>query len=477
MRGNSHKIPAICFLGLASALARSQVAFEPIGPADVIWPLSVSGDGSTVIVSTNSGPVVVRGGITFALMGPGGSNHVPQIQLSYDGLSGTGWENTVANHYFLWRFDLPAIDIPGALFVGSPMIAPDGSRYYEGVRRWIQGSFWQPIAGLSGIVKPANNDIVAAYSNGQGGRWKPATGFQSIGSLPGGHPNSLLIQNISSDGNTIVGSSGTPYGPMAFRWTPDTGMMGLGYGPAGSSEAQGVSDDGSVIVGYAERPVYGLDPFIWTQSTGMIFLRDYLHQHGNFAVDGWLVISSPLWISGDAHAVVGMGVNPNQTNQMWRATLGNIGTPTVSGRIVFRGLDASASPPRQALVEFRNPATHGLVYQETGNVSLVGGFTVDSPRAKGPYDVSIKVTHWLRRSLPIDTSSGNVSGLSFRLVNGDCDGDNEVAIGDYAILSASFGHIRGDSSFLEAADLNGDDGVDIGDFAILSENFGRIGDD
>lgn len=66
---------------------------------------------------------------------------------------------------------------------------------------------------------------------------------------------------------------------------------------------------------------------------------------------------------------------------------------------------------------------------------------------------------------------------SFSLLNGDCDGDNEVTIGDYAILSSAFGSCEGDPNWDPRADLNCDGCVDIGDFAILSANFGQAGDD
>ena len=45
--------------------------------------------------------------------------------------------------------------------------------------------------------------------------------------------------------------------------------------------------------------------------------------------------------------------------------------------------------------------------------------------------------HWLRRTVgPVDTSS-NVTGVTLSLLNGDVDGDNEVAVGDYAELSGA----------------------------------------
>lgn len=98
--------------------------------------------------------------------------------------------------------------------------------------------------------------------------------------------------------------------------------------------------------------------------------------------------------------------------------------------------------------------------------------------APGSYDVTAKCNHWLRGKVAsVALTSAGASGVDFSLPNGDCDGDNEVAIGDYSLLSSAFGDCLGDPGYNAMADLNGDDCVDIGDFAILSANFGLLGED
>lgn len=103
--------------------------------------------------------------------------------------------------------------------------------------------------------------------------------------------------------------------------------------------------------------------------------------------------------------------------------------------------------------------------------------------ATGTINVAVKGSHWLRKvRTNISVAGGNAG--TFDQINGDCDGDNEVAIGDFALLSAAFGAYGGDPGLTPPdgnwnfeADLNGDNEIDIGDFAILSTNFGQIGDD
>jgi hypothetical protein len=116
----------------------------------------------------------------------------------------------------------------------------------------------------------------------------------------------------------------------------------------------------------------------------------------------------------------------------------------------------------------------GSTVVESQNVILgAGGAYSFVTHRTGTYSVACKGSHWLRK-LKTGVVLGSVA--NFALVNGDIDGDNEVAIGDYAILSTSFNSAPGDSSWNAEADLNGDDSVDIGDYAILSTNFGDVGD-
>lgn len=101
----------------------------------------------------------------------------------------------------------------------------------------------------------------------------------------------------------------------------------------------------------------------------------------------------------------------------------------------------------------------------------------------GNVNIAVKGSHWLQKTANNVSVAGGDAG-TFNLINGDCDGDNEVGIGDFAILSAGFGAYGGDPGFSQPdagwnfeADLDGDNEINIGDYAILSANFGQIGDD
>ena len=93
--------------------------------------------------------------------------------------------------------------------------------------------------------------------------------MEGLGDLPGGIFVSIA-QGISADGSVVVGWSSSTFGTEAFRWTESTGMQGLGELPGGGffSSAYGANYDGSVIVG-GSSSTFGTEAFRWTESTGM----------------------------------------------------------------------------------------------------------------------------------------------------------------------------------------------------------------
>jgi probable HAF family extracellular repeat protein len=96
-----------------------------------------------------------------------------------------------------------------------------------------------------------------------------ADDFSGLGFLPA---TSISTANgISADGTVVVGYSGL----QAYRWTESGGMVGLGFLPGQTfSNAIGVNADGSVVVGYSEfhGSSFGRRAFRWTQGGGMVSL-------------------------------------------------------------------------------------------------------------------------------------------------------------------------------------------------------------
>lgn len=147
----------------------------------------------------------------------------------------------------------------------------------------------------------------------------------------------------------------------------------------------------------------------------------------------------------------------------------------IEGQIIWQDLEASAKRPDYVNVEYRTQGSPVSLYTLTVGLQQDGTFRLPCPT--GNIDVSIKGSHWLQRTINVNATSADLTGLIFSMMNGDADGDNEVGIGDYAVLSSSYGTSVGDPNWDPNADFNGDEAVDIADYAILSANYGQIGND
>ncbi|MGJ8641551.1 MAG: autotransporter domain-containing protein [Opitutaceae bacterium] len=179
----------------------------------------------------------------------------------------------------------------------------------------------------------ADGSVVVGYSESTAGRqafrWKDDV-MDGLGFLEGG--DTSWASGVSADGSVVVGYSDSTAGYQAFRWK-DGVMEGLGfleggdYGnasgvsvvggsivlesgqstasrQASSSNASGVSADGSVVVGQSASTA-GYQAFRWTESANMQTLNQWLSDSG-VQTDG-LVFSNATGVSADGNVVVGYG--------------------------------------------------------------------------------------------------------------------------------------------------------------------------
>jgi probable HAF family extracellular repeat protein len=131
--------------------------------------------------------------------------------------------------------------------------------------------------------------------------------FIGLGDLPGADFSSIA-NGVSADGSVVVGRGsafvtmhGEPISNVeAFRWTQGDGMVDLGDLPGGpyGHGASGVSADGSVVVGSSvnRAPVPNVQAFRWRQSTGAVGLGD---------LPGGYSYSSAAGVSANGSVIVG----------------------------------------------------------------------------------------------------------------------------------------------------------------------------
>jgi probable HAF family extracellular repeat protein len=140
--------------------------------------------------------------------------------------------------------------------------------------------------------------------------------FQGLGTL---NAQDSEANAVSADGLVVVGWSS-----VAFRWTEQTGMVQVG--PANeTSIAHGVSADGSVITGYFQP--WNLEAFRWTAATGPVPLGMAPFVDPNAP---WNVAYA---VSGDGLITVGTSSSrfPTNTGEAFRWTAAQ-GMQQLNGR-------------------------------------------------------------------------------------------------------------------------------------------------
>ena len=157
-------------------------------------------------------------------------------------------------------------------------------------------------------------------------RWLITGNPLGLGILPG--YASSNARGISGDGSTVVGYSsisGTLH-QQAFRWTSSAGMVGLGVVPGDIlSSAYAANRDGSVIVGYSATANRD-QAMRWTASTGMVSLG-FLPGGTNSNATG--VSADGLVIVGDSYY---RGSGTNSQPFVWTASGGMVGLGFLPGR-------------------------------------------------------------------------------------------------------------------------------------------------
>ena len=120
-------------------------------------------------------------------------------------------------------------------------------------------------------------------------RWTRTGGFQSLGDINGQTTRSYAL-GVNADGSIIVGRAEQPDNVQAFRWTGASGMVGLGEK---TSELSAVSADGTIGAGRFHETAAAT----WSPANGWS------------AIPGADDTSNALGISADGSVIVGVNQN------------------------------------------------------------------------------------------------------------------------------------------------------------------------
>ncbi|MEX2139860.1 MAG: hypothetical protein WD894_11400 [Pirellulales bacterium] len=334
------ELPSLLVFGLSIALASDLAGgqtFNPLGLTNS-YALDVSNDGTVIGFTGNN--VLSRQLFRWT----------PNETILLDA--------SVPSAAAIVETDGAAISADGSTIVGTYRTSGDGFQAF----RWTSPGGYQLLGDFPGGGRPdshgfdVNEDGTVVVGAGQFSdrtaafRWTPATGLQDLGDgvAHAISPNAQYIvgQTIhagtgavrwTSDGqrnglpmlpgsrsssaravaNNGISAGFNTFGAMmsarsqAVRWT-DEGVMSLGTFPGAlpihSTSALGISVDGTAIVGTAEVPAGdGEVPtraFYWSETTGMVDLRDLLIGLGATGLDDW-VLTRANAVSDDGLTIVG----------------------------------------------------------------------------------------------------------------------------------------------------------------------------
>ncbi len=196
-------------------------------------------------------------------------------------------------------------------------------------------AFAQATISSLGALTPQSDSAATAISSdgqtvvgnsGSGGslqfnsafRWTHATRMQSLG-------DSSFSLAVNADGSVVVGLAGY----YAFRWTAQSGQQLLGTLPTclGSINAQAVSADGAIVAGSS------CHAFVWTMPSG-------LHQLPELA--GYAQ-SAAHAMSADGAVIVGSSDNPASQTSRACAWIGSPGQEVVRDLGLLSGTTSSAA--------------------------------------------------------------------------------------------------------------------------------------
>jgi hypothetical protein len=338
--------------------------------------------------------------------------------------------------------------IPASLYLASA-IALGGSLVQADARladlNFSAGSGSGPV-GL--MIRPNNGGPFATlFADDLGNPYYPVRHASNVALVD---PDEPVVDDLRAiQGGEDVLKYGMAVGPLRIEFRAADSLSGLGSRPV-------------VMVDFAPpgpgsedvQRVARFDP-----STGRFFVE--------FEVEA-SVADKPGEIYVDAE---------DEAGNVGKASASFVPGLIVEGEVVlgeFFG-DPRAWP---VAMEIRPVGSMTPLSERVVGLDAVGRYRTRFPVTPGSYDLAAKAPHWLRSTRhSLALSYPITEGLDFHLPNGDSSDDNEIDIGDFAILSSAFGAVLGEPGYDAMADLNGDEEVDIGDFAILSTHFGRTGDD
>lgn len=371
--GAAAPLLAAALLGAGAASAQNQPSFTGVGdlPGGTVGSIAeaVSDDGTVVVGGSDSaaGPEAFRWTRAGGLQGlgdlPGGifSSHATGVSANGAVIVGTGVNSSDDSRAVRWSggsttalgaffcIDCPSLAFAHGVSANGSVVVGSGTQkiLLEDVSldaaRWPSGgTSISNLGHLSGggevseaYGASANGSVIVGSSDASAGvrafRWTSGGGMNALADVPGAQV-SATAYDVSDDGQVVVGFANTAtngtYQREAVRWVaPGFAPELLGALPGASapgSRARAVSPDGSRIVGSANDDGGDDAAFLWDAASGMRPLAEVLEQEYGLDLAGWRLVEargiSAVNAAGE-FTVVGDGVNPAGQPEGWVALL------------------------------------------------------------------------------------------------------------------------------------------------------------
>lgn len=153
-----------------------------------------------------------------------------------------------------------------------------------------------------------------------------------------------------------------------------------------------------------------------------------------------------------------------------------LSTSGISGTISLQSVAAGRLAQPITFTLTPTGSTGGSTITQTATLGAFNGSFALTNVPSGTYILGIKGSKWLRKSVTVDTTGGNVTGLAVSLTGGDVNGDNQVSLPDFIALRNAYRSRPASAKWNSSADLNCDGQVSLADLLILRSSYGKSGD-
>jgi len=306
--------------------------------------------------------------------------------------------------------------------------------------------------------------------------WTPELGLVGMGYLPGGR-NYSIAECVSWDGKTVSGYSNSPRATTSegFRWSAIRGYEVIGDLPGGAfvSIVTDMSADGSVIVGYSVSS-NGTEAFRWTEDDGIIGLGD---------LPGGGFDSRALAVSGDGKVIFGTSAVEGLIPSVFRWTHegGMVAVPNPAGAGPNDGAQATAANFDGSIAVGNINSSIPVIWEDQHEPRLFTEFLEER------YHLDLSEWEWVGPARAISADGRTIAGYG-RSVRGhegwvaylgpppclgDLNHDNAVNMVDLVTLLIHFGDTLAGPT---EGDLDRDADVDLSDLTVLLAGYGRVCD-